>query len=76
MKIEQKRKNHEELLWALSDGSKTDMDAWNASDVMEVLRGLEMHEKRVKRMLETTKGKNDGDHSVRRARGRPSEGGQ
>lgn len=43
--------DHDELLWALSDGSKTDMDAWDREDVDRVFTGLAIHQARVKRAL-------------------------
>jgi len=45
------KQSHDELLWALSDGSRTDMEAWDRADVMDFYRGLEIHQARVKRML-------------------------
>jgi hypothetical protein len=45
------KRDHDELLWALSDGSKSDMDAWDREDVDRVFTGLEIHQARVKRAL-------------------------
>jgi hypothetical protein len=52
--------NHDELLWALSDGSRTDIEAWDRADVFEVFRGLTIHQARVTKKLG-----NGDDHRVR-----------
>lgn len=36
-----------ELLWAISDGSRTDMDAWNAKSVEEFFMGLWIHQDKI-----------------------------
>lgn len=43
------------MLWALSDGSKTDMEAWDRADVMDFFRGLSIHQERIKKLLKQTK---------------------
>ncbi len=39
---------------AISDGSKTDMEAWDRSDVFDFFRGLQIHTERIKRLTKKT----------------------
>lgn len=40
-----------DLLYALSDGTKTDMDAWDNTDVVEFFMGLWVHQERIDKQL-------------------------
>lgn len=44
-------KSHTDLLYALSDGKKSDMDAWRGSPVQDVYMGLWIHQDRIKERL-------------------------
>ena len=41
-----------ELLWAMSDGSKSDMDRWGTTLVGEFFMGLWVHQEKIEKVLE------------------------
>src|SRR5690606_7847958 len=59
VRIEQLKRQHDELLWALSDGSKSEMDAWDRADVFEFFRGVLIKQDHIKRMLKESKRRAD-----------------
>lgn len=66
-RIEQLKRQHDELLWALSDGSKSDMDAWDRADVFDFFRGVVIKQDHIKRMLKESKQRGNADNRVRGA---------
>lgn len=41
-----------DILWALSDGSKQDMDAWARTGVFEVFMAMNIQETRMNKIME------------------------
>lgn len=42
-----------DLLYAMSDGSKTDMDAWAGADIYDFFLGLWSHHDAIEKMIES-----------------------
>jgi len=49
-----------ELLWAMSSGERSDMEAWDRADVFEFYRGLLIHKQKVEEQLREIDAKKHG----------------
>jgi hypothetical protein len=48
--------DHAELLLTITDGSKTDIDAWSGTDVYEFFTFMKMNAKRIKNLNKISNG--------------------